>query len=249
MIGFEVCRELQELEPMKPGRLCTTCGQALGRYGHFVRTPDGFRHAGCPPDPATVAQVVRAPALDDVTPRERRSAAMRKLWDGRREERAAARAAEDAVRSSRSAPTSMSPPEEDLSLYTAAIAPPRASPPIVVEPVPAPVGSADKLCIRCGRLLGEFGFFRLSPYGRYHLVCPRKPLVEPPPRSRGAPPKAPAECQAAVAEDEADDTRERCVRCGRGLGSVAYWIGTAVGKRHSVCPRPPTPVATKGDTP
>jgi hypothetical protein len=37
-------------------------------------------------------------------------------------------------------------------------------------------------------------------------------------------------------EDENGDTGERCIRCGRGLGARGFWVGTAAGRRHSVCP-------------
>lgn len=187
---------------MRRPSLCTTCDQSLPEFGVFVRTALGFRHAACPPDPATVGQRERAPSLDDKTPRERRSAAMRKLWDRRREERAAAIAAEDTARSSRSAaPAFGSAPDEDLSLYEAAIAPP--DPPTTLWPR-SPVKPAAK--------------------------------SEPP-----APPAPEPVAAAMVAEDETDDTGEKCVRCGRGLGAVGYWIGAVGGRRHSVCPRRSAP--------
>jgi hypothetical protein len=233
-------------------RRCTTCSETLDRYGHFVRTSSGFRHAACPPDPATVAAAERAPALDDESRRDRRSAAMKEIWARKREKRSAARAAEDAARSSTPAP------DEDLNLYDAAIAPSRhySCPPPVTETeinasdqeTEAPTVGPRELCTRCDLPLADSGQFRRASYGQLHLTCPPK-------RNRPA-----AQCAPRLTTPEVAPPARKgfCTRCGQPLGEFGAKRHTLHGLRHAICPRkppraapplPPLPPVTQGPAP
>jgi hypothetical protein len=240
-------------------RVCTICGEVLAEFGVFVRTRSGFRHGACPPEPPGPAPLAMAkpkprpapapppPAPGPIAPAENSDGSA-------------------PVPPPPSPPpiVSCQPPSdnEDLSLYVAALAGPdepvravarapgagRGTPPVKppaaapAAPLPATasIGGPDELCIRCSRPLSESWSIRRTAFGSHHRMCPRlpapAPAAPPPPARRRAPPAPAAEVRIEVIDDEADDTRERCVRCGRGLGRVGYWIGSASGRRHSVCP-------------
>jgi len=184
-------------------RVCTSCGQVLARFGHFVRTPGGSRHGACPPGPSEALALALSPVGFSVTAPKR--------------------------------------PKPPLTRY------------FTCQCMDAKHGSATgcsgsgdevtRLCAFCVADKCQPTPVQTAPALKSNVNAVAAPT--PPPEPAEAAPADPL-------EDETDDTSERCIRCGRGLGANGYWVGTAAGRRHSVCPpkaRPAVAVAEAAPAP